>query len=131
LRLLALSYARLVASPKWSRELQLPMTKGGNACGKSLDRAKERLRCITRRNPRGIAFERMIAEVNGFTTGWVTYFRHAGLQERTAGHPRMASSETPLRAARRDDVDAFGRSWYRGISGRYHRSVPRRRRARC
>ena len=43
---------------------------------KSLDRAKERLRRITRRN-RGIALERMIAEVNSFTTGWVTYFRHA------------------------------------------------------
>jgi Reverse transcriptase (RNA-dependent DNA polymerase)/Group II intron, maturase-specific domain len=43
---------------------------------KSLVRAKERLRWITRRN-RGIAFERMIAEVNSFTTGWVTYFRHA------------------------------------------------------
>ncbi len=43
---------------------------------KSLSRAKERLRHITRRN-RGIALEQMIAEVNGFTTGWVTYFRHA------------------------------------------------------
>src|SRR6202048_2786751 len=43
---------------------------------KSLNRAKERLRGITRRN-RGIALERMIAEVNSFTTGWVTYFRHA------------------------------------------------------
>jgi RNA-directed DNA polymerase len=43
---------------------------------KSLDRAKERLRRITRRN-RGIALARMISEVNGFTTGWVTYFRHA------------------------------------------------------
>ncbi|MGQ0673122.1 MAG: group II intron reverse transcriptase/maturase [Hyphomicrobium sp.] len=43
---------------------------------KSLSRAKERLRRITRRN-RGIALERMIGEVNGFTTGWVTYFRHA------------------------------------------------------
>jgi RNA-directed DNA polymerase len=43
---------------------------------KSLDRAKERLRRITRRN-RGIALERMIVEVNSFTTGWVTYFRHA------------------------------------------------------
>jgi RNA-directed DNA polymerase len=43
---------------------------------KSLERAKERLRRITRRN-RGIALERMIAEVNSFTTGWVTYFRHA------------------------------------------------------
>jgi RNA-directed DNA polymerase len=43
---------------------------------KSLDRAKERLRRITRRN-RGIALERMVAEVNSFVTGWVTYFRHA------------------------------------------------------
>jgi RNA-directed DNA polymerase len=43
---------------------------------KSLDRAKERLRRITRRN-RGIALERMILEVNSFSTGWVTYFRHA------------------------------------------------------
>jgi RNA-directed DNA polymerase len=43
---------------------------------KSLARAKERLRRLTRRN-RGIASVRMIGEVNGFTTGWVTYFRHA------------------------------------------------------
>lgn len=43
---------------------------------KSLARAKERLRRLTRRN-RGIALERMIGEVNSFTTGWVTYFRHA------------------------------------------------------
>src|SRR5215831_17905781 len=47
---------------------------------KSLTRAKERLRRITRRN-RGIALERMIAEVNSFTTGWVTYFRHAACKE--------------------------------------------------
>ena len=37
---------------------------------------KARLRAITRRN-RGIALERMIAEVNAFVTGWVTYFRYA------------------------------------------------------
>ena len=43
---------------------------------KSLSRAKERLRRITRRN-RGIALERMVSEINSFTTGWVTYFRHA------------------------------------------------------
>ncbi len=43
---------------------------------KSLDRAKEHLRKITRRN-RGIPLTRMIDEVNAFTTGWVTYFRHA------------------------------------------------------
>ncbi len=43
---------------------------------KSLDRAKAKFRLLTRRN-RGIALERMIVEVNGFTCGWVTYFRHA------------------------------------------------------
>ena len=43
---------------------------------KSLTRAKDRLRRITRRN-RGISLERMVGEANAFTTGWVTYFRHA------------------------------------------------------
>lgn len=42
----------------------------------SLQRAKDRIREITRRN-RGISFGRMIREVNSFTTGWVTYFRLA------------------------------------------------------
>ena len=45
----------------------------------SLRRMKDRLRAITRRN-RGIALTRMIAQVNAFTTGWVTYFRHARAQ---------------------------------------------------
>lgn len=43
---------------------------------KSLKRAKDKLRQITRRN-RGISLERMISEVNSFVTGWVTYFRYA------------------------------------------------------
>lgn len=43
---------------------------------KSLDRAKDRIREITRRN-RGASFERMIGELNSFLSGWVTYFRHA------------------------------------------------------
>ncbi len=42
----------------------------------SLQRAKARIRQITRRN-RGVSFERMIRDVNSFTTGWVTYFRLA------------------------------------------------------
>jgi RNA-directed DNA polymerase len=52
--------------------------KGGSLgiSPKSLTRAKDRLRKITRRN-RGISLERMISEVNSFTTGWGTYFRHA------------------------------------------------------
>lgn len=51
---------------------------------KSLGRAKERLRRLTRRN-RGIALERMIADVNSFTTGWVTYFRHAACKTSLKG----------------------------------------------
>jgi RNA-directed DNA polymerase len=43
---------------------------------KSLIRAKDRLRHVTRRN-RGIPLEQMVAEANRFAKGWVTYFRHA------------------------------------------------------
>jgi RNA-directed DNA polymerase len=43
---------------------------------RSVERAKGRIRAITRRN-RGVALEQMIRELNGFTTGWVTYFRYA------------------------------------------------------
>lgn len=46
---------------------------------KSLERAKGRIREITRRN-RGISLERMIRELNSFMTGWVTYFRHAAMK---------------------------------------------------
>lgn len=42
----------------------------------SLARAKARIRQITKRN-RGISLTRMIAELNGFLAGWMTYFRHA------------------------------------------------------
>lgn len=42
----------------------------------SIQRAKDRIRQITRRN-RGVSFERMLSELGSFTTGWVTYFRHA------------------------------------------------------
>ena len=40
---------------------------------KSLERAKAKLREITRRN-RGVPLGRVISEVNAFTRGWVTYF---------------------------------------------------------
>jgi RNA-directed DNA polymerase len=43
---------------------------------KSLARAKDRIRQITRRN-RGISLKQMISELNSFLTGWVTYFRYA------------------------------------------------------
>ncbi|MEQ8694168.1 MAG: group II intron reverse transcriptase/maturase [Gammaproteobacteria bacterium] len=48
---------------------------------KSWERFKERVRAITRRN-RGAAAERIISELNSFTTGWVTYFRHAECKSR-------------------------------------------------
>ena len=43
---------------------------------KSLERMKDRVREITRRN-RGVSFERMVGELNSLLTGWVTYFRYA------------------------------------------------------
>ena len=46
----------------------------------SLERAKDRIREITRRN-RGISLERMIWELNSFLSGWVTYFRYASAKE--------------------------------------------------
>lgn len=45
----------------------------------SIQRAKDRIRQITRRN-RGVSFERVIGEINSFSTGWVTYFRYAKAQ---------------------------------------------------
>jgi RNA-directed DNA polymerase len=43
---------------------------------KSLERVKERIREITRRN-RGSSLEAVIQELNSYLTGWVTYFRYA------------------------------------------------------
>ena len=42
----------------------------------SIQRAKDRIRQLTRRN-RGVSFERVIGELNSFTTGWMAYFRYA------------------------------------------------------
>jgi RNA-directed DNA polymerase len=43
---------------------------------KSLERAKDRIREITRRN-RGVSLSTMISELNSYLTGWVAYFRYA------------------------------------------------------
>lgn len=43
---------------------------------RSVKRAKQRIRAITRRN-RGISLAQMIHELNAYVTGWVTYFRYA------------------------------------------------------
>ena len=47
---------------------------------KSLARAKDRLREITRRNRGHVSLGRMIEEVNSFVIGWVMYFRDAECQ---------------------------------------------------
>lgn len=59
---------------------------GGGKLGiapRSLERAKDRIRQITRRN-RGISLGRMIGELNSFLTGWVTYFRYAACKSHLA-----------------------------------------------
>jgi RNA-directed DNA polymerase len=43
---------------------------------KSLERAQDRIRAITRRN-RGVSFEQLVKELNSFLMGWVAYFRYA------------------------------------------------------
>ena len=76
---LKVNRAKSAVAPVWERSfLGHRLLRGGGLglAPKSLARAKEKLRRLTRRN-RGIALERMIGEVNSFTTGWVTYFRHA------------------------------------------------------
>jgi RNA-directed DNA polymerase len=43
---------------------------------KSVERAKERIKQITRRN-RGVSFKQVIVELNSFLKGWITYYRLA------------------------------------------------------
>jgi group II intron reverse transcriptase/maturase len=43
---------------------------------KSVLRAKQRIRLITKRN-RGVSFGRVVSELGSFTNGWVAYHRHA------------------------------------------------------
>jgi len=43
----------------------------------SLHRAKQRIRSITRRNRGHATFKQMVAELNSFLGGWITYFRFA------------------------------------------------------
>ena len=46
---------------------------------KSLDRVRERIRQLTRRN-RGRSLEAVIRQLNEFLNGWVVYYRHAAMQ---------------------------------------------------
>lgn len=47
---------------------------------KSVERAKDRIRQITRRN-RGVSFEQVIGELNSFTRGWVAYYRYTAARD--------------------------------------------------
>jgi len=63
----------------WERKFLGHRLLSGGRLGiapKSLERAKDKIREITRRN-RGISLERMISELNSFLRGWVHYFRYA------------------------------------------------------
>ena len=51
---------------------------------KAIERMKDKVRRITRRN-RGVGFTRVIAELNSFTMGWVAYFRHASAKGHLQG----------------------------------------------
>jgi len=61
------------------------LLKGGRQgiAPKSLERAKERIRQITRRS-RGQNLRRTISDLNTYLTGWVTYFRHAACKTHLA-----------------------------------------------
>jgi RNA-directed DNA polymerase len=66
-------------APVWERKfLGHRLLPGGHLgiAPQSLERAKERVRQITRRN-RGVSFSEVIGELNRFLTGWVAYFRYA------------------------------------------------------
>lgn len=67
----------------------------------SLQRAKDRIRRITRRN-RGIELSRMISELNSFLTGWVTYFRYAACR----GHLQALDAWTRSVGCRRDSISS-------------------------
>jgi RNA-directed DNA polymerase len=63
----------------WERKFLGHRLLSGGRLGiapKSLERAKDRVREITRRN-RGVSLERVISELNSFLRGWVQYFRYA------------------------------------------------------
>ena len=54
------------------------LLRGGRLgiASKAIEKVKGRLREITGRH-RGVKFESMLDELNAFTIGWVTYYRHA------------------------------------------------------
>lgn len=66
-------------APAWERKFLGYRLLAGGRLGlapSSAQRAKDRLRYLTRRN-RGRALERVVGEVNRFVVGWLGYFRYA------------------------------------------------------
>jgi RNA-directed DNA polymerase len=70
-----------VASPHERKFLGHRILLGGKIgiAPQSLERAKERIRMLTRRN-RGRSLELVVRQLNKFMTGWVTYYRHAAIK---------------------------------------------------
>ena len=99
------------------------------AAARRRHRVKARIRRITKRN-RGISLPRMIAELNAFTTGWTTYFRHARckshlqrLDEWTRRKLRCARLKHCKRTkAQADFLQSLGvpewRAWILALSGK-------------
>lgn len=96
----------------------------------SLHRAKERIRSITRRNRGHVTFKQMVAELNSFLGGWITYFRLAecktALQQlgtwmrrklRCVSLKRLKRAMTTARFLQRLGVPEW-RAWILALSGK-------------
>ena len=97
---LKVNQEKSAVAPVWERSFlghRLLLEGRLGLAPKSLARAKQRLRQITKRN-RGVSLERVIAELNAFLSGWLTYFRHA--QCKTHLHNLDAWLRRRLRALR-------------------------------
>ena len=76
---LKVNRAKSAVAPVWERKfLGYRLLMGGRLAiaPKSLERAKERVREITRRN-RSMRFEERLERLNSFLSGWVFYFHMA------------------------------------------------------
>lgn len=76
---LRVNRAKSAVAPAWERKFLGYRLLAGGRLGlapSSADRAKDRLRRLTRRN-RGRALEDVVGEINRFAAGWLGYFRHA------------------------------------------------------
>jgi hypothetical protein len=85
----------------------------------SLDRARDRVRAITRCN-RGVSFEQLVTELNTFLTGWVDYFRHAKAKGVLSDLGGLGSSQTTLRSSEATEAGQINHrllAWSRGSLG--------------